>query len=235
MAPVGMRDKRGHSFISHIHTHTHLPPRPFIFTLTGFSCSVSLTEDGGERDGGRMSGKGGWVKKKGVERKGQFELPAKSSTNQPTTRTPSPPCVTGCTSSLCLCALPFFPFHLFPPSISLIVSFSSHPLVASPRLTPLLPSPPRPSSLSLSSSVHPSLSLGLASVGRFQSVCSLMTPLGADVMLSSCCFALQHHPSTLHPITPSSSISLSLPPFSYVLIYLHVFLFPPLRRYSTIN
>lgn len=69
-----------------------------------------------------------------------------------------------------------------------------------------------------SSSVHTSLSLGLASVGRFQSVCLLMTPLGTDVMFSSCCSAA----SLSHPY-------LSLPALQCLLcIYLHAFLFAAL-------
>lgn len=139
-----------------------------------------------------------------------FPFPAKSSTNLPHPA-PSPPfeeSVTGRRSSFCFCA----------PSISLIVSFSSH---ASPYCPP--------SSSFHSSSVHPSLSPGLASVGRFQSVCLLMTPLGADVMLSSCCSALQHHPRQPPPPPPPTPlhISLCLPSnVSNVFIYLHVFLFP---------
>lgn len=50
-----------------------------------------------------------------------------------------------------------------------------------------------------SSSVQPSLPPGLASVGRFQSVCLLMTLLEADVMLSSCCFVLSPFPPYLIP------------------------------------
>lgn len=132
--------------------------------------------------------------------------------------------------------LPPCTFHLLPPSVFLIVSFSSHPLVASPQPPP----PPPPSSAFHSSSVHPSPSLGLASVGRFQSVCLLMTPLGADVMLSSCCSALQHHPPPylslslplyLSATPPYLSLSpplyLALPPLQCLLCsYLHVFLFP---------
>lgn len=67
--------------------------------------------------------------------------------------------------------------HFIPPFVSLIVSFSSTRLPDIPFQS--------------SSSARASVSLGLASVGQFQSVCLLMTPLGADVMLSSCCSALQ--------------------------------------------
>ena len=91
------------------------------------------------------------------------------------------------------------------------MSFSSHPLIASPYL--LIPS----------SSVHPSLSPGLASVGRFQSVCSLMTPLGADVMLSSCCSALQP-PDLRLPISLSAS-----PPMCLIFLFIYVFLFPAVQ------
>lgn len=129
---------------------------------------------------------------------------------------PTPPFeerVTSCRSSLCIFAL-----FIFFPSISLILSLSSHPLVA-------MPYPPHPHPFH-SSSVHPSLSLGLASVGRFQSVCVLMTPLGADVMLSSCCSAAS--------LPPSISFSLCLPSnVSYVLIYMPFCLLR--HRCSTVN
>lgn len=59
----GDKGQEGHSFISHPRSaHIHLPCSSFILTLTGVSCSVSLSE---ERDGGRMSGmrvRRGWVK-----------------------------------------------------------------------------------------------------------------------------------------------------------------------------
>lgn len=76
--PVGVvRIKGVYLFKSHTHTHTYtsLARRPFIFALTGFSCSVSLTEGregervretwrkdvrkGGEEGGGVRRGAGG--------------------------------------------------------------------------------------------------------------------------------------------------------------------------------
>lgn len=45
-------------------------------------------------------------------------------------------------------------------------------------------------------------SRGLASVSRFQSVCLLMTPLGTDVMLNSCCSALTPPPAPHHISLP---------------------------------
>lgn len=45
---------------------------------------------------------------------------------------------------------------------------------------------------------------GLASVGRFQSVCLLMTLLEADMMLSSCCFAASLSSPYLIPTFPMS-------------------------------
>lgn len=164
---------RGVIHSSHIHPH-----RSFILTLTGFSCSVSLTEgrEGGrERDGGRMSRKGcevGWVN--GEIEMEWFEFyflwrftcyPAPSGQFEQK--------VTSCRGCCCICANTFFSIHLLNGSFSytLPVMLYLHPHVFH------------------SPSVHPSLSLGLASVGRFQSVCLLMTPLGADVMLSSCCTA----------------------------------------------
>lgn len=69
-------------------------------------------------------------------------------------------------------------WHVLPPPLCF-------PLFFCPTLTP----PP-----------------GLASVGRFQSVCLLMTLLEADVMLSSCCFAVSPLPPYLIPVFP-------IPPF----------------------
>lgn len=72
-----------------------------------------------------------------------------------------------------------------------------------------------------SSRVHPSLLPGvfLPPWGRFQSVCLLMTPLGTDVILSSCCSSSSSTHQLFHP---HPRISLRLPSdVSCVLIYLH--------------
>jgi len=156
----GARDKRGHSFISHpSHTHTHTHTHKHTHThpsLTGLSSllsqaslvlSVSLKRKMGEERGRRRErwrkdvregvGKGG--RKKRTTSDFSFLFPAKSSTHPP-----PPNSITSlwgkeeqvAESSLCSCA---FPFHLFPPFISLIVSFSSHPPVASPHPHSSLP------------------------------------------------------------------------------------------------
>lgn len=105
----------------HTHAHTH---GPFIFTLTGFSCSVSLAEEKdvvkeGGRVGGKISGKGweeqGWRDKEVASKWSHFSY----SMQTPLCLSWSPPYgyrVTGCECSLCFCSLssPFHPFFSSP-------------------------------------------------------------------------------------------------------------------------
>lgn len=142
--------------------------------------------------------------------------------------------------------LPPCTFHLLPPSIFLIVSFSSHPLVASPQ-----PSPPSTSFLCVPLFLCPSLSLPGACLSGSVPVC-----LFADDSTWSRCDAQQLllcSPASppLH-ISPSLSLSISLPPLhispsppnfsispclpsnvSYVLIYMSFC--SPRRRCSAVN
>ena len=134
--------------------------------------------------------------------------------------------------------LPPCTFHLLPPSIFLIVSFSSHPLVASPQ-----PSPPSTSFLCVPLFLCPSLSLPGACLSGSVPVC-----LFADDSTWSRCDAQQlllcspasppppylslSLPLYLSATPPYLSLSpqllyLSLPPLQCLLCsYLHVFLFP---------
>lgn len=183
----GDKGQEGHSFISHTRSaHIHLPCSSFILTLTGVSCSVSLTE---ERDGGRMSGmrvRRGWEKgnKKWTRINSSFLFSAKSDIRAAHLRSKK-------LQKLSLNLISFNSMYHYNCILFMVCSW----LVLPPRLVV--------STLLLSIPYSP---LWLASVGRFQSVCLLMTLLEADVMLSSCCFAASLSSPYLIPTFPMSVI-----------------------------
>ena len=247
----GMRDKRGHSFISHAHphhTHTSLTGLSSLLSQASLVLSVSLKrEKARERDGGRMSGMGwegrGWVK--GGEGKVDnkwLETPVPTEIICQAAPLDSIGSICGGSNRLQELFLPPCTFHLLPPSIFLIVSFSSHPLLAS-----LQPPPPF---LCVPLFLCPSLSLPGACLSGSVPVC-----LFADDSTWSRCDAQQlllcspaSPPSISLPLTLSlylsatppylslspPSISLCLPSnVSYVLIYMSFC--SPRRRCSAVN
>lgn len=206
-----------HSSHTHIlNAHTSLTGLSSLLSQASLVLSVSLKrKKARERDGGRMSGVGwegrGWEGK--VDNK-WLEIPVPSEIIRQAAPLDSIGSICGGSNRLQELFLPPCTFHLLPPSVFLIVSFSSHPLVASPQ-------PPPPHRLPLRSTLPLSIPLppwGLPQwVGSSLSVCWW---LHLEQMWCSAAVALLSSITPLH-ISPSLSLSISLPP-------LHISPSPPL-------
>lgn len=205
-----------HSSHTHIlNAHTSLTGLSSLLSQASLVLSVSLKrKKARERDGGRMSGVGwegrGWEGK--VDNK-WLEIPVPSEIIRQAAPLDSIGSICGGSNRLQELFLPPCTFHLLPPSVFLIVSFSSHPLVASPQ-------PPPPTAfLCVPLFLCPSLSLPGACLSGSVPVC-----LFADDSTWSRCDAQQlllcspaSPPSISLPLSPSlslchPSISLPLPP-----------------------
>lgn len=210
------------SFIHLAHTHTHTPPSQafHLYSHRHLLFCQSCWREEGEGERGRETEEGcqGRSEKSGWRRRRKktasdlsFLFHAKPSTDLP---------------HLLLSGERVKRAQLLC-TVILVSSSSTLPLfncILRILLILLLLGPPAPPALFLC----PSLAspLGLTSVGWFQSVCLLMTPLGADVMLSSCFFALQYPPYPTHLLSsllsPHTHISLSPPPVSLMFLFIYV-------------